>query len=62
MGGLGSAVIEFMTDNNYQARVIRLGIPDKYIEQGSQEELYKECGYDADSIAKTITKIYSEIN
>jgi len=53
VGGLGSAVIEFMVDHNYKAEVRRLGIPDKWIEHGEQVELWKECGYDADSIATT---------
>jgi 1-deoxy-D-xylulose-5-phosphate synthase len=53
-GGFGSAVIEFMCDNGYNARIIRLGIPDYFVEHGSQEELYKECGFDSDSIEKTI--------
>jgi 1-deoxy-D-xylulose-5-phosphate synthase len=50
MGGMGSAVLEFMADNNYSAKVIRLGIPDKVIEQGTQNELYKECGFSTDDI------------
>lgn len=45
MGGFGSAVVEFMTDNEYSSTVKRLGIPDKYIEHGTQKDLYKECGY-----------------
>ena len=53
VGGFGSAVLEFMADNNYSAQVKRLGIPDKYIEHGEQQELYRECGFDADSIYKT---------
>ena len=32
-GGFG-LIIEFMSDNNYQSKVIRLGIPDKYINHG----------------------------
>jgi 1-deoxy-D-xylulose-5-phosphate synthase len=51
VGGLGSAVIEYMNDNSYRAKVIRLGIPDRFVEHGTQEELYKECGYDAAGIA-----------
>jgi 1-deoxy-D-xylulose-5-phosphate synthase len=43
---MGSAVVEFMADNGYAAQVKRLGIPDKYIEHGTQDELYAECGYD----------------
>ncbi len=50
VGGLGSAVIEYMNDNNYRARVVRLGMPDRFVDHGSQAELYKECGYDAEGI------------
>ena len=57
MGGMGSAVIEFMADNNYNAQVKRLGIPDKYIEHGEQAELHIECGFDTDSIVKTAIEI-----
>jgi 1-deoxy-D-xylulose-5-phosphate synthase len=57
MGGFGSAVIEFMVDNNYQAEVVRLGIPDKYINHGTQEELWAECGFDQKGIELTIKKI-----
>ena len=51
VGGLGSAVIEYMNDNSYQARVLRLGIPDRFVDHGTQEELYRECGFDAEGIA-----------
>lgn len=57
MGGLGSAVIEFMADNNYNAHVKRLGIPDKYIEHGEQSELHAECGFDVDGIIKTVIEM-----
>ena len=53
-GGMGSAVLEFMADNNYSAQVIRLGIPDMVIEHGEQPELWAECGYDAASIAARV--------
>lgn len=53
-GGMGSAVIEFMTDNQYSSKVIRLGIPDKIVEHGEQPELWAECGYDAETIMKTV--------
>ena len=43
-GGLGSAVIEFMADNGYTAKIKRLGIPDRFVEQGTLGELYEECG------------------
>jgi 1-deoxy-D-xylulose-5-phosphate synthase len=56
VGGLGSAVLEFMSDNDYLARVIRLGVPDRWVEQGTQQELYKECGYDKEGIKQTVVK------
>lgn len=57
MGGMGSAVIEFMVDNNYQAEVKRLGIPDKFIEHGTQDELYNECLFDANAIKETVKSL-----
>jgi 1-deoxy-D-xylulose-5-phosphate synthase len=56
-GGLGSAVIEFMCDNGYRAKIKRLGIPDYFVEHGTQEELIKECGFDVESIVKTIREM-----
>ncbi len=53
-GGFGSAVAEFMIDNNYNSKIIRLGVPDKFISHGTQQELRKECGFDKNSILKTI--------
>lgn len=53
-GGMGSALIEFMVDNGYQATVRRLGIPDHFVEQGTLEELHAECGFDHQAIKKAI--------
>lgn len=53
-GGIGSAVLEFMADNQYHAEVKRLGIPDKVIEHGEQLELHRETGFDAASIEQTV--------
>ena len=53
-GGFGSAVLEFMSDHNYHANIKRLGVPDAFIDHGSTAELYKECGYDANSIYTAI--------
>jgi len=58
-GGFGSAVIEFMCDNNYQANVKRLGVPDTFVEHGTQAELYKECGFDPESIYQAVKKMVS---
>lgn len=57
MGGFGSAVVEFMVDNNYHAHVKRLGIPDHFIHHGTQEELQIECGFDAVGILNAIYEV-----
>ena len=59
MGGFGSAVIEFMADQKYQADLTRLGIPDKYIHHGTQKELWSDCGFDAKGIVNTVIKTLS---
>jgi len=53
-GGMGSAVLEFMIDNDYNAKVKRLGIPDRIVEHGEQIELHHECGFDPAGIAKAV--------
>lgn len=57
MGGFGSAVIEFMADHNYHSKVVRLGIPDKYVHHGTPEELHADCGFDAQSIASKVREL-----
>ena len=56
-GGMGSAVLEFMVDHHYQANVVRLGIPDEFIEHGEQPELWALCRYDAPAIIAAVKKI-----
>ncbi|HKC68104.1 MAG TPA: transketolase C-terminal domain-containing protein, partial [Bacteroidia bacterium] len=56
-GGFGSAVVEFMSDNNYHAQVKRLGIPDEFIEHGEPKELYDEVGLSATAIAAEVIKL-----
>jgi 1-deoxy-D-xylulose-5-phosphate synthase len=57
VGGMGSAILEFMVDNNYTAQLKRLGIPDKYVEHGEQSELHAECGYDVAGIIETAVEM-----
>jgi 1-deoxy-D-xylulose-5-phosphate synthase len=59
IGGLGSAVLEFMADHQYKAQVVRLGIPDRFIGQGTVHELQKECGFDAEGIYKKVLSLES---
>ena len=56
-GGFGSAIIEFMSDHKYNPHVTRLGIPDRLIKHGTQEELYRECNFDAKSIQECVYKM-----
>lgn len=60
MGGMGSAVLEFMADNNYQAEVKRLGIPDRFVDHGTQTELYAECGFDKAAIISIVKNMLSD--
>jgi 1-deoxy-D-xylulose-5-phosphate synthase len=49
-GGLGSAVAEWMAENNINLQLTRLGIPDKFVTHGTIPELQQVCGIDAKSI------------
>jgi 1-deoxy-D-xylulose-5-phosphate synthase len=53
-GGLGSAVVEYMADHNLHPEVIRLGLPDSFVEHGTPEELYHIVGLDAEAIKKAL--------
>jgi len=61
IGGLGSAVLEFMAANNYHAEVRMLGIPDKLIEHGTLKELHRECGYDAQGIEDAVKEMMKDV-
>ena len=58
-GGFGSAVIEFMVDNNYKSEVVRLGVPDEFINHGTQQQLYTECYFDVGAIKESVHKLIS---
>lgn len=53
-GGMGSAVLEWMADKGYQPKVVRLGLPDKFVEHGTVEEERRLCGIDNESLLKDI--------
>ena len=58
-GGLGSAVVEYMADHNLHPEIIRLGLPDRFVEHGTPEELYRLVGLDAETIkAKTCSSLF----
>jgi len=54
VGGMGSAILEFMNEHNYNSKITILGIPDSIVEHGSLKELYHECHYDAMAIAEAV--------
>ena len=59
-GGFGSAVMEFFNDHHYPVHVTRLGVPDRFISHGKQEQLYHECGFDTEGIYSTVRKVLAE--
>jgi 1-deoxy-D-xylulose-5-phosphate synthase len=61
-GGFGSAVLEFLADHGQHIAVRRLGIPDRVVEHGSQDQLYKECGFDADGIAQAVREMGARVS
>jgi len=58
-GGAGSAVLEVLSQQQINCKTLCLGIPDKFLEHGSQEEVYKICGLDKNGI---LSKIVNHIN
>jgi 1-deoxy-D-xylulose-5-phosphate synthase len=53
-GGFGSAVLEFISDHNYNVQLKRIGLPDQFIDHGTTEELFRDFGLDQQGIYKTI--------
>lgn len=53
-GGLGSAVLEWMNDHNYQPKVVRMGLPDSFVEHGTVAELQKITGLSEEDIVNAI--------
>ena len=55
-GGMGSAVMEWMSDHGYQLQITRMGLPDKFVEHGTVKELRQIVGLDNETIKKEILK------
>ena len=53
-GGFGSAVLEWMADNGYSPRVIRLGVKDQYVEHGSTKQLYHMLKLDKEGLCESL--------
>lgn len=62
VGGFGSGVVEYFADKNYKNNILRLGLPDSFVEHGTQAELYKILGIDAEGIYKNVKTFIEESN
>lgn len=60
-GGFGSAVLEFAARSNFCKPVRVMGIPDQFIEHGTQRQLYKECGFDPAGIASAVREAWNRV-
>lgn len=56
-GGFGSAVLEWLEDNGYRKNVVRLGLPDHFVEHGTVAELQHIVGIDAEGIIEAVNDI-----
>lgn len=56
-GGLGTAVTEWMNDHHKNVEILRLGLPDAFVKQGTVSQLYERCGIDKDSIVRHILEL-----
>ena len=56
-GGLGSAVLEWMSDHGYHPSVLRLGLPDRFVEHGTVPELQHIVGIDVHGIRQAIVRM-----
>ena len=55
-GGMGSSVMEWMSDHGYQPQITRMGLPDQFVEHGTIGELRQIVGLDNETIKKEIEK------
>lgn len=60
MGGMGSAILEYMNDHAYAVHLTRLGLPDNFVQHGPVKDLHRICGIDEDSIYNEIKKIVTK--
>lgn len=54
IGGFGSAVLEYFSEKNYKNDILRIGLPDKFVDHGTQEELHKLLGIDPEGIVNQV--------
>ena len=60
IGGMGTAILEYMADNGWNPRIKRLGLPDQFVPHGSPNELYHLVGLDKDSIKQAAKQLLAD--
>jgi 1-deoxy-D-xylulose-5-phosphate synthase len=55
IGGFGAGVLEYFSERGIKKDVLRIGLPDDWVEQGSQKELHKLLGIDPEGIAEKVS-------
>ena len=60
-GGFGSAVAEYLADSGQQVPLVRFGIPDRFIEQGTRKELLSLCGLQPEQMAERVRERLSHL-
>jgi 1-deoxy-D-xylulose-5-phosphate synthase len=60
-GGFGSAVLEYFNDKKYKNDFLRIGIPDKFIDHGTQSELHKQISIDPVGIVSQISTFFRSL-
>jgi 1-deoxy-D-xylulose-5-phosphate synthase len=60
-GGFGSAVLEYFNDKNFKNDILRIGIPDTFIDHGTQSELHKQISIDPAGIVSQITTFFKSV-
>lgn len=56
-GGMGTAVMEWLSDHDYAPHITRMGLPDRFVEHGRLSELWREVGLDKENIRQTIRQL-----
>ncbi len=59
LGGAGSAVAEYLMSSKHNTKLIQLGLPDEFIMQGTQQEMYTELGLDSQGIINRVNAFYA---
>ncbi|MDR2248445.1 1-deoxy-D-xylulose-5-phosphate synthase [Acinetobacter sp.] len=62
MGGAGSAVNEFMAQEQIVKPIINLGLPDSFLHQASHNQMLQDCGLDAKGILNSIERVWLKLN